>query len=115
MERIEGHMRSFAEGQADLRSQVSSMSVALLELGNDMKIVKPAVQSLIKGMAKLTTDVTGLKRDVSGLKKDVSGLKRDITGLKKNVTEINTGLTRVEKKLDNHGERLAFVEAEFSP
>lgn len=54
----------------------------LIEIQQDVKVLKEDVSGLKQDVSVLKEDVSGLKQDVSVLKEDVSGLKQDVSALK---------------------------------
>ncbi len=60
---------------------------------------------LLKEIAFLKTDVTGLKKDMVEVKQDVSELKKDMIEVKQDLREMRTDLNEHRNNTELHGEK----------
>ncbi len=68
----------------------------LLDLQQDMKVVKTDIHGLKTDVQGLKIDVQDLKTDVQGLKTDVQGLKTDMQDLQTDFHEVKETVNRIE-------------------
>ena len=68
LESFQNEIRLIAEAQRGLRAEFGSFKMALGEVAEDVKFLKPVVQTLAKDLAALKTDVGELRKDVKDIK-----------------------------------------------
>ncbi len=76
----------------------------LLEIQQDVKVLKEDVSGLKQDVKVLKEDVSGLKQDVSGLKQDVSSLKEDNKYIKGELAIMKNNIAKILEVQNNMNE-----------